>query len=59
MDTKDMKMIDKVFKLIKDLTDNDTLIIVGLLTLAFMSNDNQIITTVAGGFIGYMKGATK
>ena len=50
-------MADRIFDLLKDLTDNDTLIIVGLLVIAVIyGNESNTITAIVSGFLGYMKG---
>ena len=49
-------MANKILELLKDLTDNDTLIIIFLFTLALLNTDVNLINTVIAGFIGYIGG---
>ena len=45
------------FKLLNQLIDNDTLIIIGLTVLAFVSPEHREL--IAGGLIGYLGGKIK
>ena len=45
-------MADKIFKLIESLTDNDTLIIIGMTLLAFYSVEHREL--IAGALMGYL-----
>lgn len=50
-------MIYKLFGLLNQLTDNDTLIIIFIFVLAVMSPDHREL--IAGGLIGYLGGKLK
>ena len=45
-------MKDHIFDLLKDLIDNDTLIIVGMSLLAYFSPEHREL--IGGGLVGYL-----
>ena len=54
---KPFTIVDQIFNFLCQLADNDTLIIIFVFVLAFISPDHREL--IAGGLIGYLGGKVK
>jgi len=54
---KPFTIVDQIFSFLCQLADNDTLIIIFVFVLAFISPDHREL--IAGGLIGYLGGKVK
>ena len=54
---KPFTVVEHIFNLLCQLADNDTLIIIFVFVLAFISPDHREL--IAGGLIGYLGGKVK